>query len=78
MVGPRPLTVDEFAHMTTLERRRYAVKPGISGLWQIARRDQPMMSDMAALDLTYCRRWSPLLDFTILLRTVPAIVFAPS
>jgi len=75
LVGPRPLDDREFSQLDEVERHRYAVKPGITGLWQVNRRNQPVRDEfarialMASLDLVYCRRWSPLLDFTILLRT---------
>ncbi len=75
LVGPRPLDDREFSQLGEVERHRYAVKPGITGLWQVNRRNQPVRDEfarialMATLDLVYCRRWSPLLDFTILLRT---------
>jgi lipopolysaccharide/colanic/teichoic acid biosynthesis glycosyltransferase len=75
LVGPRPLDDREFSQLGEVQRSRYAVKPGITGLWQVNRRNQPVRDEfarialMASLDLVYCRRWSPLLDFTILLRT---------
>jgi lipopolysaccharide/colanic/teichoic acid biosynthesis glycosyltransferase len=74
LVGPRPLSLEEFKGLNAAQRRRYAVKPGITGLWQIARRESQTTEDMITLDLLYCRRWSPLLDFTILLRTFPAVL----
>jgi hypothetical protein len=75
LVGPRPLDDREFSQLGEVERHRYAVKPGITGLWQVSHRNRPVRDEfarialMATLDLVYCRRWSPLLDFTILLRT---------
>jgi lipopolysaccharide/colanic/teichoic acid biosynthesis glycosyltransferase len=80
LVGPRPLNDREYSQLREVERHRYAVKPGITGLWQISRKSQPVrdpfapMALMARLDLVYCRRWSPLLDFTIILRTPWAFV----
>ncbi len=75
LVGPRPLNHHEHRQIDGVERHRYAVKPGITGLWQVTRRNTPVHDKasridlMARLDLVYCRRWSPLLDFTIVLRT---------
>jgi lipopolysaccharide/colanic/teichoic acid biosynthesis glycosyltransferase len=80
LVGPRPLNDREYSQLDDVKRHRYAVKPGITGLWQVTRRIKPLYDDfapmelMARLDLIYCRRWSPLLDFTILLRTLWACV----
>jgi lipopolysaccharide/colanic/teichoic acid biosynthesis glycosyltransferase len=73
MVGPRPLTTGEFEELDMFSRGRYAVLPGITGLWQIARRKTTSLADMSSLDIVYCRRWTLLLDLTILLRTVPAV-----
>jgi lipopolysaccharide/colanic/teichoic acid biosynthesis glycosyltransferase len=83
LVGPRPLTAREYGKLDDVQSQRYAIKPGITGLWQVAHRGGPVYDEsahialMARLDLVYCRRWSPLLDFTILLRT-PGAVFRPS
>lgn len=74
LVGPRPLTSEEFERLDEFERARYAVLPGITGLWQVARRNKTPFSDMINLDIIYCRHWSPLLDVTIVLKT-PAAVF---
>lgn len=80
LVGPRPLNGPEFSQLSEVERHRYAMKPGITGLWQVSLRNvQPRdefapMALMGSLDLIYCRRWSPLLDFTIILRTPWAII----
>lgn len=88
LVGPRPLTATKFRQLPPRGRLRYAVKPGLTGLWQISswrssRREseyQGMLGElelMAILDLIYCRRWSPLLDLTIVLRTPVAVLSAP-
>jgi lipopolysaccharide/colanic/teichoic acid biosynthesis glycosyltransferase len=87
LVGPRPLTVTQYRRLSPQGRLRYAVKPGLTGLWQVAswrqaRREseQPGMLGeldlMAMLDLIYCRRWSPLLDLTIALRTPFVVLIA--
>jgi lipopolysaccharide/colanic/teichoic acid biosynthesis glycosyltransferase len=75
IVGPRPIGDETFGEFDQFQRARYVVRPGITGLWQISRREHSL-EEMTNLDLTYCRKWTPLLDFTILLRTVPAIVRA--
>jgi lipopolysaccharide/colanic/teichoic acid biosynthesis glycosyltransferase len=77
LVGPRPLPiyeVENFEH--TAQRRRLSVKPGLTCLWQISGRNQVMdFSDWVKLDLEYIDRWSLGLDFKILLRTIPAVLF---
>jgi exopolysaccharide biosynthesis polyprenyl glycosylphosphotransferase len=77
LVGPRPLPlyeVENFEH--TAQRRRLSVKPGLTCLWQISGRNRvPDFSDWVRLDLEYIDRWSLGLDFKILLRTIPAVLF---
>jgi lipopolysaccharide/colanic/teichoic acid biosynthesis glycosyltransferase len=74
IVGPRPIDNPAFEDLDEFQKARYVVRPGLTGLWQISRREHSL-EEMTNLDLTYCRKWTPLLDLTILLRTVPAIVF---
>lgn len=75
LVGPRPALPEE-----TLEFRcehlaaRHLVRPGITGLWQISARDEAGFEAYEHLDRMYVERISPLLDLTILLRTVPAVL----
>jgi exopolysaccharide biosynthesis polyprenyl glycosylphosphotransferase len=77
LVGPRPLPiyeVENFEHRA--QRRRLSVKPGLTCLWQISGRNQVKdFSDWVKLDLQYIDHWSLGLDFKILLRTVPAVLF---
>jgi lipopolysaccharide/colanic/teichoic acid biosynthesis glycosyltransferase len=56
--------------------RRLSVKPGLTCLWQISGRNQVMdFSDWMKLDLQYIDRWSLGLDFKIMFRTIPAVLF---
>ena len=77
LVGPRPLPTYETIAMTAnAQRRRLSVLPGITCLWQISgRNDVNDFSDWVQLDLEYIDQWSLLLDFQILLRTIPAVLF---
>jgi lipopolysaccharide/colanic/teichoic acid biosynthesis glycosyltransferase len=77
LVGPRPLSSEAFAGLDVFQRARYAVLPGITGLWQVAGRTESSLDDMSSLDIVYCRKWTPLLDLTILLLTLPAVRTAP-
>ena len=75
LVGPRPPIPYELAAYQTWHRRRLLqVKPGITGLWQVAGRNRIKFDDMVRLDLRYATSWSPWLDCKILMRT-PAAVF---
>ena len=77
LVGPRPLPTYETLAMTANnQRRRLSVSPGMTCLWQISgRNDVNDFSDWVRLDLEYIDQWSLLLDFEILLRTIPAVLF---
>jgi lipopolysaccharide/colanic/teichoic acid biosynthesis glycosyltransferase len=55
-------------------RRRLAVKPGMTGLWQVSGRSDLPWEEAVRLDLRYVEHWNLSLDFVILLRTVAAIL----
>jgi exopolysaccharide biosynthesis polyprenyl glycosylphosphotransferase len=74
LVGPRPPLPDEVARYTDDVRRRLAVKPGLTGLWQVNGRSDLSWEDSVRLDLYYVDNWSLTLDATILLRTVTAVL----
>ncbi len=74
LVGPRPPLVAEVASYDIWHRRRLSMKPGITGLWQVEARERPGFDDWVERDLAYIDRWSILLDFKILLRTIPAVI----
>ena len=77
LVGPRPLPTYETLAMTAnAQRRRLSVSPGMTCLWQISGRNEVTdFSDWVRLDLEYIDQWSLWLDFQILLRTIPAVLF---
>jgi lipopolysaccharide/colanic/teichoic acid biosynthesis glycosyltransferase len=73
LVGPRPQAPNEVALYTPYQRRRLAVLPGITGLWQVTARHSPSFDEWVRLDLAYIDGWSLGLDLGILLRTIGAI-----
>lgn len=73
LVGPRPMLPWEARLLAEHYRRRFTVKPGITGLWQVSGRSQLSMREALELDVEYARRRSMVLDLTILARTVPAL-----
>ncbi len=77
LVGPRPLPVDETLRFDDLaHRRRLSVKPGMTCLWQISGRNEVRdFKQWVRLDLEYIDNWSFWLDFKILLRTVPVVIW---
>jgi exopolysaccharide biosynthesis polyprenyl glycosylphosphotransferase len=74
LVGPRPPVPREVAMYTLSDRRRLAVTPGISCLWQIGGRAEIDFSGQVALDVQYIESQSFWLDLKILLKTIPAVL----
>ncbi len=75
LVGPRPPMPDEVEKYSIRQRRRISMKPGITCLWQVGGRSGLSFDDRVKLDLEYIDNWSLKLDFIILLKTVPAVLF---
>ena len=73
LVGPRPVLPWEAELFEERYRKRFLVKPGISGLWQVSGRSKLTMREALELDVEYADRQSLALDLSIILRTVPAI-----
>jgi len=74
LVGPRPALDYELAHYRPEHFERFAVRPGITGLWQVSGRNALGFYEMLELDSEYARRQGPLLDAAILARTPVALV----
>jgi len=78
LVGPRPPLVSEYARFNEYQKQKLAVKPGITCLWQVNGRNEVKdFDEWVKLDLEYIRRWTPMLDVSILLKTARE-VFAGS
>jgi exopolysaccharide biosynthesis polyprenyl glycosylphosphotransferase len=74
LVGPRPLPVRDVERMDVRwHKRRFAVKPGITCLWQANSRE-PDFDEWIKSDMEYIDQWSLKLDIQILLRTIPAVI----
>jgi lipopolysaccharide/colanic/teichoic acid biosynthesis glycosyltransferase len=74
LVGPRPQSTSEVALYTSRQRQRLAVRPGMTGLWQVTSRDDPSFDEWMRLDLEYIRDWSLGLDLKILVRTLVVVM----
>ena len=74
LVGPRPALPSEVERYDLDPRRRLAVKPGITGLWQVSGRSDLSWAESVRLDVKYVDNWSLSLDVAILCRTVRAVV----
>ncbi|HST04780.1 MAG TPA: sugar transferase [Chloroflexia bacterium] len=73
-VGPRPPTPDEVKSYSDWQLQRLAVTSGLTGLWQVSGRSNLSFDEMVKLDLYYAENWSMVLDLTIMLRTIPAVL----
>jgi lipopolysaccharide/colanic/teichoic acid biosynthesis glycosyltransferase len=76
LVGPRPPIPYEVDHYPPEWFERFAVKPGITGLWQVSGRSTVTLEEMVRLDVEYARRRTLRLNLLILARTVPAVLGA--
>ncbi|HEU4811932.1 MAG TPA: exopolysaccharide biosynthesis polyprenyl glycosylphosphotransferase [Nocardioides sp.] len=74
LVGPRPALPAEVSRYDADTRRRLAVKPGITGLWQVSGRSDLPWSEAVRLDLRYVDNWSITQDLLIIGRTFGAVV----
>jgi lipopolysaccharide/colanic/teichoic acid biosynthesis glycosyltransferase len=73
LVGPRPEQLAFTERYDASQQRRFAVKPGLTGWWQVNGRPQPMY-DHIEYDIYYMEHRSLRLDLLILLRTFPAMI----
>jgi exopolysaccharide biosynthesis polyprenyl glycosylphosphotransferase len=73
LVGPRPALPEEAARYGDYVRRRLAVRPGITGLWQVSGRADLPWEEAVRLDLRYVENWSFALDLQILWKTWYAV-----
>lgn len=74
LVGPRPATPAEVAQFDEELLARHAVRPGMTGLWQVEARDNQSFHSYRRLDLFYMENLSLRLDFLILLDTITAVL----
>jgi Undecaprenyl-phosphate galactose phosphotransferase WbaP len=75
-IGPRPVTADELENYGYKDKKQYilAVKPGLSGLWQISGRSETNYEQRVLLDSYYIQNWSIWLDIWIIIQTVWVVV----
>ena len=75
VVGPRPQLVRDMVFMTPEQRRRHAVRPGLTGLAQVSGRNALQWENKLALDLDYVQEVSFRNDLSIVFRTVKTVIF---
>jgi Sugar transferases involved in lipopolysaccharide synthesis len=74
LVGPRPVIPYEVDMYPEDYLRRFAVKPGLTGLWQVSGRNERTYDEMVSFDIEYAEGSSLLLDLRILVKTVPVVL----
>ena len=74
LVGPRPPLPGEVAQYEEWQKGRLAIKPGLTGLWQVRGRSNLSFDEGVLMDLYYIENWSLKLYFLILFRTIPAVL----
>ena len=74
LVGPRPVIEYEVEQYPEWYLRRFAVKPGLTGLWQVSGRNELSYEDMVRFDIEYAERRSLWLDLRILARTALVVM----
>jgi lipopolysaccharide/colanic/teichoic acid biosynthesis glycosyltransferase len=67
-----PIEVEKYS---AWHKKRLRVRPGITGLWQVSGRSELPFEDMIRLDIYYIENWSLWMDFRIVLRTIPTVLF---
>lgn len=74
LVGPRPPLTREVAEYTNYEKKRLAVTPGCTGLWQVSGRNNLSFKEMVELDITYISKRCIWFDIKIIFRTMKAML----
>jgi len=74
LVGPRPALQSEMQDWEFDLYGRLRVKPGITGMWQVSGRSSTTFEQYTRLDLYYVDNWSLLIDLSILIKTIPAVL----
>jgi lipopolysaccharide/colanic/teichoic acid biosynthesis glycosyltransferase len=74
LVGPRPLPLDEDAHVPSRYEARYRIRPGMTGPWQVLGRSDIPFEEMLKLDYGYALNWSITEDLKLLFHTTSAVM----
>ncbi|MEG2054163.1 MAG: sugar transferase, partial [Oscillospiraceae bacterium] len=75
LVGTRPPTIDEWDKYELHHRKRLAIKPGLTGMWQVSGRNNILsFEEVVKLDTKYITEWNFGLDLKILFKTVAVVL----
>tara|TARA_Y100000034_G_C6898851_1_gene415045 strand:- start:2979 stop:3380 length:402 start_codon:yes stop_codon:yes gene_type:complete len=76
LVGPRPHFKEELQALQGWQKKRFSVKPGMTGLWQVSGRHELSFEKTVFLDIYYVNHLSLALDLKIMFKTIPSIIFS--
>jgi len=74
-IGPRPYMLDEDEKIGQFRDAILAVKPGITGLWQVSGRNDVDFKSRVDIDIWYIRNWNLWMDLVILIKTIKTVLF---
>jgi exopolysaccharide biosynthesis polyprenyl glycosylphosphotransferase len=74
IIGPRPPLPQEVKKYKAWQRRRLSMRPGLTCLWQVSGRNNISFEQWMKLDLKYIDDWDLVMDFKILVKTIPAVI----
>lgn len=74
VVGPRPIVLDEMTRYGKDAKYYLALRPGITGLWQVSRRSGTSYDERVEFDVRYCKTWTIVGDIAIMARTVAVLL----
>jgi len=74
-IGPRPYMLDEKDNIGEYRDAILAVKPGITGLWQVSGRNDVDFKSRVDIDIWYIRNWNLWMDLVILIKTIKTVLF---
>jgi lipopolysaccharide/colanic/teichoic acid biosynthesis glycosyltransferase len=74
LVGPRPPVAKEVVEYQPWQRRRLAVKPGLTCLWQVSGRSEIQFEEWVRMDLWYLRNQNLRTDLKLLVRTPASVI----
>ncbi len=75
IVGPRPCIPYELEHYNGWQRRRFTIKPGLTGIWQVYGRSRLPFDEAQFLDFLYTIDSAHSLDFRLIMKTIPVVLF---
>lgn len=74
LVGPRPIIEKEKERYGDLSSRLFAIRPGLTGLWQVSGRNDLTYEERVRLDILYVENWSFWWDIAILFKTITVLL----